>query len=237
MNNQIPVDESSNPKTPNESVLLKEDNNINTPKTISADEIKKDVFQLDKKNKEQEKQKQKELKKSLKRKKEKQKTDYINILLVLAICFLLLIIILPPTLRKIMPKTTIVENEKNSSALILACTGINKKEYYKITSRTKYIDNKPTQNIITYNKIAPSSLEENNYISTTPTSPTEEINYFKTIRNIIIDTNNATTIVSIYDYAVEKNTGNFRLMNYFQDIDNQKNFYENQGYTCETIKN
>ena len=209
-----------------------------SPKTISADEVRNESFQLDKKNQEEEKKRLKELKKSLKKPKEKKKSDYVNILLVLTICLLLIVIIAPPVLRKLMPKQVISENEKNKNAIILICTGINQTEQYKITSRTKYIDGKIKQNIITYTKLTDAELvAEANSNPQIAINPSSEISFFQTVSGISIDNNGKTITVSIHDYTAERNTSNFRFMNYFQELEYQKSFYGSQGYKCQEIKN
>lgn len=236
MNNQIPntnqvpsADEPKNQVSSQVSV---------SPKTISADEVRNESFQLYKKNQEEEKKRLKEFKKSLKKPKEKKKSDYVNSLLVLTICLLFIFIIAPPILRKLMPKQVISENEKNKNAIILACTGINQTEQYKITSRTKYIDGKIKQNIITYTKLTDTELlgtaNSNPQISI---SPSNEISFFQTVSGVNIDNNGKTITVLIHDYTAERNTSNFRFMNYFQELKSQKSFYESQGYKCQELEN
>lgn len=208
-----------------------------TPKTITADEVKKESIQMPNETKSELKAKKKALKKSLKRPKQKQKTDYINLLLALAICFLFLIIIAPPILRKTMPKTVIIPNTKNENAIILSCVGINAEEQYKINSRTKYIDEDIKQNIITYTKLTNEELA--NEIKVNPiisASANNEIVFFQTIKELNIDINQSTTVVSIQDYAANKNTSNFNFMYYFQEKEKQKAFYTSQGYSCTEIK-
>lgn len=208
------------------------------PKTISADEVRNESFQLDKKDHEEEKKRLKELKKSLKKPKEKKKADYVNILLVLTICLLLMFIIAPPIFRKLMPKQIISENGKNGNAIILACTGINQTEQYKITSRTKYIDGKIKQNIITYTKLTEAELLESaNSSPQIAISPSSEISFFQTVSGVNIDNNGKTITVSIHDYTAERNTSNFRFMNYFQELESQKSFYGSQGYKCQELEN
>lgn len=206
-------------------------------KNISAEEVKKESVHEEKDKKEQKKEK-KELKKSLKKPKKKQKADYVNFLLILAIFLLLTIIITPPILRVLMPKLEITKPIDKEKSIILACSAINIQEQYKITSRTKYVDNKPIQNIITYKKASNEELESaSKNSSVTTTSVTSEINLFQEIRGVAISSNQDSTIVTIYDYVAKKNTGNSNFMNYFQNIDSQKTFYTNMGYTCEEISN
>ena len=166
----------------------------------------------------------------------KYKIDYVDIALGIVICLLTLIIISPPLLRKFVPKSSIVENEKK--ALILSCSGINEEEKYKITSRTKYIDSTTVQNIISYSKLSDEELEKEAVkLPKVNTKPSTEIAFFTSISGISINYTNTTTTVIIHDYTAEKNTSNFTFMNYFQDFSAQKNFYTANGYTCEEIKN
>ena len=207
------------------------------PKTISADEVKKESINHQEKTKEEAKKEKKELKKSLKKKKKKEKADFVNFLLILAIAFLLIIIIAPPTLRKLMPEQQNKPIEIEDDSIILSCTGVNQQELYKINSRIKYVDGEILQNIITYTRIDTLDLEKeiNNY-SLTTVSALYQIDFFREIKRINISTNGNKTVVSIYDYVAENNTSNFEFMNHFQEREAQQAFYESVGYKCEILK-
>ena len=207
------------------------------PKTISADEVKKESINYQEKTKEEAKKEKKELKKSLKKKKKKEKADCVNFLLILAIAFLLVIIIAPPTLRKLMPEQQNKPIEIEDDSIILSCTGVNQQELYKINSRIKYADGEILQNIITYTRIDTLDLEKeiNNY-SLTTVSALYQIDFFRKIKRINISTNGNKTVVSIYDYVAKNNTSNFEFMNHFQEREAQQAFYESVGYKCEILK-
>lgn len=207
------------------------------PKTINADEVKRESIQMPNKTKQELKEEKKALKRSLKKKKQPQKTDYTNSLLILAICLLVIVIIAPPILRKLMPKIDIPQKTNNETTVILSCVGVNTEEKYRVNSRTKYVDDNIKQNIITYKKLTEEEVALE--IKNTPTisiSPTSEISFFQTIKGLNIDFSQDKVIVSIQDYSANKNTSNFKFMNYFQEKETQKKFYTSQGFSCEEIK-
>lgn len=205
------------------------------PKTISAEDVKKESVKAEKDKKTQKKEK-KELKKSLKKKKKKEKTDFVNILLIFAIFLFLIIIITPPVLRKLMPKLEEIKPGEKENAIILACTAYNKEEQYEITSRSKYVNEVLTQNIVTYKKVDPEKLTTipANKI-TTISIPSSEIAFFKTIRGIDISEKSSMTVITLYDYIADKYSANRDLNKYFQSKEQQKSFYTSMGYTCEEI--
>lgn len=208
---------------------------VEEPKAISAEDVKKESLQL--KDENTLRQEKKELKKSLKKKRKKQRLDYTNFLLILAIFLLLVVIISPPILRIVMPKQKVITNKENKKIIILSCTGLNQSEQYKITSRTKYENNDPKQNIITYTKLTADELSiEINKTPVINTSSSQELSFFQTIRGLNISESKNNKVVTITDYLAERNTGNFEFMNYFQKLELQKTFYINQGYSCEEIK-
>ena len=176
----------------------------------------------------------KKMKKNFKKTKFRKKADIINFLLILAIFILAIFIIAPPVLRKLMPQQykPIISGSKDT--IILSCTAINKDEKYKIVSRSKYTKNNLVQNIITYQYLGDNQLDtKTNAI--TNLSVNEEINFFKKIRGVIVNSQNNTTIISIYDYVALKNANNDIFMQYFQEKEKQRKFYEQRGYTCEEI--
>lgn len=219
------------PEEMSNSTSLEEKNN--GPKTISAEEVKKQSVKAEKDKKTQRKERR-ELKKKLRKNKKKEKSDFINFLLIFAIFILLSIIITPPILRKLMPKLSITKPTDDQKMTVLVCTAYNIEEQYKITSRSKYIDDNLLQNIITYEKINPENIATipDDKI-TTLSVPSYELSFFRTIRGIDISPKGATTIVTIYDYVANKYSANKQLKNHFQPKEQQKTYYTGMGYTCE----
>lgn len=176
------------------------------------------------------------------------------ILVILTIFFLSLFIILPPVFRKTMPKK--VEPEKVSKMTIVICNKSYMDELYRVNSKSKYNSNGTITNAITYTKIDPSQITENNgqdvnqnseqntdqnteQVQENNSSGTieKEIMYFKSIPNLnVIDAENATTVTIDQD-AIEANPTEEKLISYLNDAPkSQKKFYENLGYICTIIE-
>ena len=207
--------------------------NSSGPKTISAEEVKKQSVKAEKDKKTQKKER-KELKKALRKKKKREKSDFINFLLIFAIFILLTIIITPPVLRKVMPKLSLEKPNDDKNIIVLACNAYNIEEQYEITSRSKYVDDVLLQNIITYKKINPEDLSSIPANKITKLSvPSLELSFFRAIRGIDISEKDTKIIVTIYDYVANKYSANKKLNNHFQPKEQQKAYYTGMGYICE----
>jgi len=157
------------------------------------------------------------------------------LLVILVIIILSLFIILPPVFRAYIPKESPKSEGKTQSNIkILSCEKTSASEDYKIISRTRYKDNIPVQNVITYQKMSmqdvDSSSEEN--LNIVDSTQIEELEIFKSIADIQITENEEKTIVVINSDLLEANRSNTQLSNYLQREGAQKRFYTNEGYIC-----
>lgn len=162
-----------------------------------------------------------------------------KIILIILIIILSCFIILPPLLRITIADVNLTgktNNEnKNSDLLILSCEKYDSLTSTLITSRTRYKDNVPDQNFITYEK----TIRNKDLTSEIPSYKTasEEIDFFSKINGIEITETDTKTTVLISKYVVDMNQANFTLAKYFSSKDTQREFYEGQGYKCEETKN
>lgn len=168
------------------------------------------------------------------------KINPINILLFLIIILSLSFIIIPPVLRATIKDVNLSNNNSPvvsfSNLSLLSCEKIDATNLYKITSKSRYKEESLEQNTIKYEKL--DTIEETvNNDKTSLMAPEEEIQFFSSINGIDVKRENNATTVTIVKTAVQVNTANDTLLKYFNAKDKQKEFYENQGYTCEEIKN
>lgn len=168
------------------------------------------------------------------------KINPINILLFLIIILSLSFIIIPPVLRATIKDVNLSNNNSPvvsfSNLSLLSCEKIDAINLYKITSKSRYKEESLEQNTIKYEKL--DTIEETvNNDKTSLMAPEEEIQFFSSINGIDVKRENNTTTVTIIKATVQVNTANDALLKYFNPKEKQKEFYENQGYTCEEIKN
>lgn len=152
---------------------------------------------------------------------------------------LLLFIILPPVLRKYIPNEE--NNNTNTSVIrdkltILNCNRTFADELYNVISKTKYVNNYIDNNTITYQKLTETPTVENSNIPTNPITVANEAALFSSLTGVNIQVNEPYTIVTINKDLIDSNQGNQQIVNYFQDIDNQRNYYESMGYTCNILE-
>ncbi len=167
------------------------------------------------------------------------KINPINILLFLVIIVLLSFIIIPPVLRATIKDVNLSNNNKTvsfSNLSVLSCEKIDTINLYKITSRSRYKEDSIEQNTIKYEKLDAIEETVSNEKSSLKT-PEEEIQFFSSINGIDVKSENNITTVTIIKTTVQVNMANDTLLKYFNTKEKQKEFYENQGYTCEEIKN
>lgn len=162
------------------------------------------------------------------------------VVVILCIIFLSLFIILPPTFRKLIPKQTISNNQNQNDIrpklIIINCNKIFVNEMYQVNSKTKYVDNVPT-NTVTYQKI--TSLPDN-YTQTSnneTTTAEEEIAHFKSLVNINEVSQETTTRFVIDSNLISSNPADKMLVNYLSNSpDSQKLYFESIGYTCNRME-
>lgn len=168
------------------------------------------------------------------------KINPINILLFLVIIVLLSFIIVPPILRATIKDVNLSNDNSHtvsfSNLSVLSCEKLDTINLYKITSRSRYKEDSIEQNTIKYEKLDAIEETVSNEKSSLKT-PEEEIQFFSSINGIDVRSKDNITTVTIIKAAVQVNTANDTLLKYFNVKDKQKEFYENQGYTCEEIKN
>lgn len=168
------------------------------------------------------------------------KINPINILLFLVIIILLSFIIVPPVLRATIKDVNLSNDNSHtvsfSNLSVLSCEKLDTINLYKITSRSRYKEDSIEQNTIKYEKLDAIEETVSNEKSSLKT-PEEEIQFFSSINGIDVRSEDNITTVTIIKAAVQVNTANDTLLKYFNVKDKQKEFYENQGYTCEEIKN
>lgn len=168
------------------------------------------------------------------------KINPINILLFLVIIVLLSFIIVPPILRATIKDVNLSNDNSHtvsfSNLSVLSCEKLDTINLYKITSRSRYKEDSIEQNTIKYEKLDAIEETTSNNKSSLKT-PEEEIQFFSSINGIDVRSKDNITTVTIIKAAVQVNTANDTLLKYFNVKDKQKEFYENQGYTCEEIKN
>ena len=168
------------------------------------------------------------------------KINPINILLFLVIIVLLSFIIVPPVLRATIKDVNLSNDNSHtvsfSNLSVLSCEKLDTINLYKITSRSRYKEDSIEQNTIKYEKLDAIEETVSNEKSSLKT-PEEEIQFFSSINGIDVRSEDNIPTVTIIKAAVQVNTANDTLLKYFNAKDKQKEFYENQGYTCEEIKN
>ena len=168
------------------------------------------------------------------------KINPINILLFLVIIVLLSFIIVPPVLRATIKDVNLSNDNSHtvsfSNLSVLSCEKLDTINLYKITSRSRYKEDSIEQNTIKYEKLDAIEETVSNEKSSLKT-PEEEIQFFSSINGIDVRSEDNITTVTIIKAAVQVNTANDTLLKYSNAKDKQKEFYENQGYACEEIKN
>ncbi len=156
------------------------------------------------------------------------------VLVICCIIFLLSFIVLPPFFRSYIPKEkTIVGTSEQPKLKILQCSKYFKEELYKVSSNTKYINDAISVNTITYEKLdqVPEDSVPNSSITVS-----EELNLFKALNNVDIEVNDTTTVVTVNQDLVDNNPDHIDLLNYYQSLDDQKNYYETIGYKCNILE-
>lgn len=173
----------------------------------------------------------------------KAKNTIINILLYITIIFLITFIALPPILRKTISDVNL-SNDNNTKIQaskdkneILSCSKTDNINLYVITSKSMYVENVLKKNIITYTKIDNAITSQVDNESSSIYTPEEEIYFFSTINGISINNNDKMAVIVITKAAIDINNSNERLLEYFNEKEKQRKFYEEQGYTCEEIMN
>ena len=65
----------------------------------------------------------------------------------------------------------------------------------------------------------------------------DEYTYLSSLNGLTPIDNSNSKIITINDSSIKNNINEIRLSNYYQkDINKQKKFYEDMGYTCNILK-
>lgn len=162
----------------------------------------------------------------------------IHPLIVISIIIVLsLFIILPPTLRAFYPKVEKTKSAVNDKVTLLICTKSSEIEQLTVKSQTRYINNKITENRITFSKIAASRETPTTEMMLTEQTPTitTELEFLKQIPNIKIAEQEEATTITITEDTLKQNPNISELTNYFnKNINTQKISYVQKSYSCET---
>lgn len=158
------------------------------------------------------------------------------VLVVFCILILLMFIILPPVFRNYIPKEEKRDNIVKDKISILNCNRVFNDELYNVSSKTKYLNNSIVQNIITYQKLTQITNDTNQNTAAKPITVAEEFGMLSKLNGVNIQTSDPNTIVIIDRNLIENNNTDQNLKNYFQDITNQKEYYEAMGYTCNILE-
>lgn len=157
------------------------------------------------------------------------------ILVITCILFLSAFIILPPIFRAYIPNDDIVIEPPaaQDKIQVLKCNKYFKEELFKVSSSVKYRNDLIEENTITYERVEklPGDVSSNTSITVE-----EEYNMFKSLNNIDISTEEKITIVKIDQDLIDNNPDHSNLLNYYQSLENQKLYYEEMGYTCNTLE-
>ena len=159
------------------------------------------------------------------------------ILVIFCILLLLVFIVLPPFFRKYFPKKSISKVNIETVEL-LKCNRFFKDEMYQVSANIRYIDSKIIMNQITYTKqdnIPDGYIEPTNIKNTITVN--DEYTYLSSLNGLTPIDNSNSKIITINDSSIKNNINEIRLSNYYQkDINKQKKFYEDMGYTCNILK-
>ena len=160
--------------------------------------------------------------------------DKKSMFVIIGMFFLLLIIIIPPVFRVMFPR--VVEdnssNEKKEREELLVCQKTFTNSNYYTVSRVKYINDIPVENKITYSLLNDNNIVLGDVNNMSAIKPEDESSFFRGLNNVDIISNGTDVSVSINQSLIDSNPNNLELINYLQDITNQKEFYTNAGYSC-----
>lgn len=160
------------------------------------------------------------------------------VLVILCMFLLLLLIVIPPVFRKYIPKEQTKSNKNSKSIEILTCNKTFSDNIHIGTSKSKYINNKLITNTIEFvvnsnninNQIDSNNNGNNNQ------SYEQEYQGLVNMKNINVETNDNATKIVINEEIANDNLNEEGFNYYFQDLTNQKGFYEYMGYSCQITK-
>ncbi len=183
--------------------------------------------------------------------------DLKALLVYIAMLFLILIIISPPLLRAFVREGEPVEvdNVPKITALLCRKQLVYQNIQYDITTNSTY-QNKALQKVtFTYrssdlfeeqteeeNSIE-SSQDENTNVSPETQEPStntntveEELAALQSIPGMEMETDEDTTKLTLTKDIVSTFEENSPYLSYFQEQEKQKEFFQNQGYSCQIMK-
>lgn len=157
----------------------------------------------------------------------KKKTDFVSILVYLAMIGLLAIIILPPVLRVWMPTNTPVMEPPKDKVEALVCHKQLEVETVPVTVKatTNYKNDQLVRLTLLYQTTKPATA--------LPTL--EEVTTFLNIPNIKKEETEGQIKFDIPRSLLETNKEDLLLQKYYQPLEEQAVFYQDQGFTCQVI--
>lgn len=161
------------------------------------------------------------------------------VLVILCMFLLLLLIVIPPVFRKYIPKEKTKSNKNSKSIEILTCNKTFSDNIHIGTSKSKYINNELITNTIEF---VVNSNNINNQAESNPSNDTNNQTYEQeyqglvNMKNANVETNGNMTKIIINKDIANENLNEEGFNYYFQDITNQKGFYEYMGYSCQITK-
>lgn len=167
--------------------------------------------------------------------KQKKKTDFVAILVYLAMISLVAIIVLPPVLRVLLTKNEVepVQNEKISA---LMCKKQDSDTNVMRRATATYQNDELMKLTILYSVDEQDDNEENKEFTTETVNPFEsisEISNFEKITgvNIVRQENQVKVEISANVFASAPSNEN--LSKYNQVIEEEQTMFEEDGYTCQ----
>lgn len=168
--------------------------------------------------------------------KKEKKTDFIAILVYLAMIGLLAIIILPPVLRTLLPKNETVVEKPKDKVEALVCNKRMEIEGVPVTIKatTNYKNDIITRLLIVYTK-EESPVNENQEMTIDPFTTLSEIESFKSLSNVQFTQDESQVKVDIAQSVLATMKNDPFLKDYNQSIEEQGTFFQGQGYTCQIL--
>lgn len=167
----------------------------------------------------------------------KEKAPKSPILVIATMMFLAMFIILPPLLRKYMPKEEEIVKVKIVKHT-LYCEKISISEKKKITSRISYENDIAVKNVMTFMEYTPSQEEiDGNKGENSGQTVEQEVNYLKSVNGADIQENASQTVITLTQQNAIDNSMDTNLLNYLSETDVEIEYFESNGFVCSKIEN
>lgn len=163
----------------------------------------------------------------------REKTPKSPLLVIATMMFLVMFIILPPLLRKYMPKEEKVVEVKIVKHT-LYCEKISVSEKKKVSSKISYENDVAVKNVMTFMDYTPEAGDkdtDNNGMTVE-----QEINYLKSVTGVDIEENSSQTIITLTQQNAIDNSMDTNLLNYLSGTDVEISYFEENGFACSKIE-